>query len=129
MSITPEDDRLHVAPSPDPAFRDAVTFAFGDPAAKLFGLARLSYGAEGADGLAVLYADRQPVAARAGHGVAAADPPSWESVRAAGVAVCTQRPLEAWNVTCEGRDGAFDLAFEACSAPAVLEADSPGARR
>jgi hypothetical protein len=125
VSVTVADDRLHAPAPDDPAFRDAVTFAFGDPAAKLYGLARISHGAGGPNGLAVLYADRQPVAAGAGGGVAHGEPPAWEDVTAAGVRVSVQRPLEAWTVTYEGPDGAFHLRFEACSAPAVLDPESP----
>lgn len=128
MSVAPQDDRLHVPDPPDPLFRDAVTFAFGDPSTKLYGMARVSHGGEGSNGLAVLYAGARPVAAGAGGGGASADPPGWDSVRAAGVRVSVQRPLEAWTVTYEGVDGGFDLRFEACSAPAVLKAEDPVAR-
>jgi hypothetical protein len=128
MSIDPGEDRLHLPPSPDPAFRDAMTFAFGDPAAKLYGLARVSHGAHGANGLAVLYAGAKPVAARAGGGVANGDESAWESVHAAGVSIATLEPLQAWTVAFEGDGGAFDLRFEAASAPAVLDADDPVAR-
>lgn len=128
MSITPQDDRLHLPDAPDPAFRDAVTFSFGDLSAKLYGMARLSHGSEGSNGLAVLYAGRQPVAAGAGGGRASGDPPEWESVRAAGVRVTVRQPLEAWTVAYEGTDGAFDLRFAACSAPGVLKSEDPVAR-
>jgi hypothetical protein len=123
VSIAPRDDRLHLADPPDPAFRDAVTFAFGDPAAKLYGVARLSHGSARSNGLAVLYAGRQPVAAAAGGGVASGEPADWDSVQAAGVRVSVQQPLEAWTVSYAGKDGAFDLRFEACSAPAELKAE------
>ncbi len=126
MSIAPEDDRLHA--SPDAAFRDAVTFAFGDPAAKLYGLARISHGGDGPNGLAVLYAGSKPVAASAGGGDATGDDPAWEDVTAAGVRVSVVRPLEAWTVAWQSKDGAFDLRFEACSAPAALDEESPVAR-
>jgi hypothetical protein len=125
VSIAPQDDRLHLPDPPDPAFRDAVTFAFGDPAAKLYGMARLSHGSAGSNGLAVLYAGRQPVAAGAGGGAAAGDPRGWDAVEAAGVRVSVQRPLQAWTVAYEGSGGAFDLRFEACSAPAELKAEDP----
>jgi len=128
VSIAAGDDRLHLPDSPDPAFRDAVTFAFGDAAAKLYGLARVSHGAEGPNGLAVLYAGGQPVAASAGGGSATGDPPTWDSVEAAGVQVGVQQPLEAWTLTYAGKEGALDLRFEACSAPAVLDAEDPVAR-
>jgi hypothetical protein len=128
VSIAPEDDRLHLPDAPDPAFRDAVTFAFGDPSAKLYGMARLSHGSEGSNGLAVLYAGRQPVAVGAGRGAASGDPTAWDSIEAAGVRVSVQQPLEAWTVTYKGVDGAFDLRFTACSAPAVLKAEDAVAR-
>ncbi len=124
MSLAPELDRLHLPASPDAAFRDSMTFAFGDPAAKLYGLARVSHGADAANGLAVLYAGDQLVDASAGGGDAADEPSTWESVRAAGVTVSVQRPLELWTVAYQGSNGAFDLRFEACSAPAVLDAES-----
>jgi hypothetical protein len=126
VSVTAQDDRLHTAP--DPAFRDSMTFAFGDRAAKLYGLARVSHGAGGPNGLAVLYADRKPVAAGAGGGEATGDEPRWEDVTAAGLRVSVVRPLEEWTVTRAGTDGALDLRFEARSAPAVLDAETPVAR-
>ena len=124
--MTADDDRLHTAP--DPGFRDAVTFAFGDPAGKLYGLARLSHGAHGPTGLAVLYADGKPVAARAGGGAATSGEPAWEHVTAAGLTTAIVAPLEAWTVAWRGDDGGFDLRFEACSAPAALEAETPVAK-
>ena len=44
-------------------------------------------------------------------------------MQAAGVRVSVLAPLEAWNVAYSGENGAFDLRFEACSAPAVLDAE------
>jgi hypothetical protein len=126
VSTTPDDDRLH-APA-DPAFRDAVTFSFGDPAAKLYGLARLSAGGDASNGLAVLYAGDKPVAASAGSGGATAGAQAWDDVTAAGLRVAVVRPLEAWTATWQGSDGALDLRFEACSAPAPLHAESAVAR-
>jgi hypothetical protein len=126
VSVTPDDDRMHT--SPDPAFRDSMTFAFGDPVAKLYGLARISNGASGPNGLAVLYAGGAPVAAGAGGGEAPAGEPDWDDVTAAGLRVSVVRPLEAWTVAWSGKDGAIDLRFEACSAPAVLDAETPVAR-
>ncbi len=129
MSLEPGDDRLHLPAAPDASFRDSVTFAFGDPASKLYGLARISHGSDAANGLAVLYAGDKPVAATAGGGRAGDEGvPSWESVRAAGVSVSVVRPLEQWTVTYAGESGGFDLRFEACSAPAVLDADTPVGR-
>ncbi|MDX6677438.1 MAG: hypothetical protein QOE31_1490, partial [Solirubrobacteraceae bacterium] len=127
MTISAADDRLHVPATPDGSFRDAVTFSFGDQAAKLYGLARLSHGADGAGGLALLYAGDAPVAACAGSAAASAAD-SWDGVTAGGVSVEVVQPLEAWNVRFSGDDGAFDLRFEACSAPAELAGDTEVAR-
>jgi hypothetical protein len=126
VTITADDDRLHRPAAPDASFRDAVTFSFGDPAAKLYGLARLSHGSGGSNGLAVLYAGNRPVAASAGAGDGAGD--GWESVGAAGVRVVAEHPLQAWSVRFSDDAGAFDLRFEACSSPAQLAADTDVAR-
>src|SRR2546421_693228 len=61
--ISPEAERSR--PGTDEAFADAVTFAFGDDEAELFGLARIGFSpAAGAlNPLAVVFAGREPVAA------------------------------------------------------------------
>jgi len=123
MTITADDDRLHEPAPADPSFRDSVTFSFGDAAAKLYGLARLSHGSGAANGLAVLYAGDQPVAASAGPGADGAGAETWDAVEAAGVSVVVELPLHAWNVRFAGDGGGFDLRFEACSAPAELAGD------
>ncbi|HEY0344786.1 MAG TPA: hypothetical protein VGC59_09070 [Solirubrobacteraceae bacterium] len=131
MSLTPEQDAPRLPAAPDAAFRDAVTFAFGDPAAQLYGHARIGLGADGPSGVAVLFAGSEVVSASAEGGVAAAEeaPASWESVRVAGLRTSVEEPLQAWTVSYEGDDGAgFDLRFEARSAPAVLATDSELAR-
>jgi hypothetical protein len=129
VTLEPGDDRLHQPAAPDASFRDSMTFAFGDPVTKLYGLARLSHGGEAANGLALLYAGDTAVAASAAGGPATGgEPASWESVTAAGVSVAVVRPLEQWTVMYEGERGGFDLRFEACSAPAVLDADTPVGR-
>jgi hypothetical protein len=123
-TIDPGEDRLHLPASPDPSFRDVVTFAFGDPAAKIYGQARLSHGAATA-GLAIVYAGARAVATATGAGAAGGE--TWDAVAAGGVGVQVDRPLEAWNVAFEGRDGGFDLHFEACSQPAALDPASAAA--
>lgn len=128
MSIEPADDRLHLPATPDAPFRDVVTFSFGDPAAKLYGLARVSHGSEGSHGAAVLYAGRQSVVAGSGGGHATDDPTTWESVIAGDVRVQVHEPLASWSVRYAGEDGGFDLRFEACSAPAGLDLEGPVAR-
>jgi hypothetical protein len=125
MTIGADDDRLHLPPAADDSFRDSVTFSFGDPAAKLYGLARLSHGSGVSNGLAVLYAGDRPVAAGAGPGASdAGGAGAWDAVKAAGVSIAVEVPLQAWRVRFADAGGAgFDLRFEACSAPAELAGD------
>jgi hypothetical protein len=110
-----------------PGFADAVTFAFGDPAAELYGIARVGLAGGTASGLALLFAGPEPVAvsAEGAHGVEGG---GWEAVQAAGVRTTVEAPLQAWTVAYEGERASFDLRFDARSAPAVLDADQPAAR-
>ncbi|HEV7884740.1 MAG TPA: hypothetical protein VGO81_14305 [Solirubrobacteraceae bacterium] len=127
MSVGPEQDAPRTPAAPDAAFRDAVTFAFGDPVAELYGHARIGLGADGASGVAVLFAGAEIVSAATEGGVAV-EGEGWEPVRVAGLRTSVEEPLQAWTLSYE-RDGAgFDLRFEARSAPAVLAADSDLAR-
>jgi hypothetical protein len=123
VTIAAAEDRLHLPEAPDPAFHDALTFAFGDPAAKLYGVARISCSGDSCNGFAIVYADGRPVVTSAGRGSATGDPPAWDGMQAAGVRVSVLTALEAWTVTFAGEDGGFDLRFDACSAPAVLDAE------
>lgn len=123
MTIAPDEDRLHLPQAPDPGFRDAVTFSFGDPANELYGMVRVSHGSDGSDGVAVLYAGHEPVAASAAGGEAG-EPAAWDDVRVAGVRMTVLEPLQTWALAYESTDGALDLRFEACSEPAVLDAES-----
>ncbi len=123
MTIGPADEAPRS--SDDPAFRDSVTFAFGDPAARLYGLARVGIGGGGASGFAIVYAgDRLVGATTQTQAVDAEQTPSWESVTAAGVRSEVVSPLEAWTVGYAGAEAKFDLRFEAISAPAVLDSDA-----
>jgi len=113
------------------AFSDAITFAFGDPAADVYGVARvgLSPGEDGApqgSGLAIVFSGREPVAVRASGGLAVTGE-GWDGVEAAGVRTTVEEPLRAWTVTFESEDAttAFDLRFEAASEPAELDAAAP----
>jgi hypothetical protein len=133
VSVSPADEAPHApAEPPDPAFIDALTFAFGDPRAELYGLARLAIGAEGASGMAIIYEGHEPVAGGRQVGVpleADDGAPTWESASAAGVRTTVETPLEAWTVSYAAQDGAgFELRFEATSAPAEIDADSAAAR-
>jgi hypothetical protein len=130
VSVTPQQDAPRLPAAPDAAFRDAVTFAFGDPAEKLYGHARIGLGADGASGVAVLFAGTELVSASTEGGVGVADEaaPSWQSVEVAGLRTTVEEPLQAWTVSYEGDGAGFELRFEARSAPAVLAADSELAR-
>ena len=126
MTVAPEQDAPRTPAAPDPGFRDAVTFAFGDPVAKLYGHARIGLGTDGASGLALLFSGSELAAASTAGGAAFADgvPSSWENVRVAGLRTAVETPLETWTLGFE-RDGAsFDLRFEARSAPAELAAET-----
>ncbi|MCW3012898.1 MAG: hypothetical protein JWO90_3302 [Solirubrobacterales bacterium] len=122
--------------SPQPptgaGFSDAVTFAFGDLDAQLFGVARvgLSPGEDGApqaSGLAVLFSGFEPIAVRAAGGLPVAAGAGWEDVDAAGVRTTTQKPLSTWDVAFVGDDAStgFALRFEALSPAGALAEDDP----
>ncbi len=110
----------------DPAFRDAITFSFGDAAAGVFGLARVGVGGAGASGFAVVYAGGALAGASTQAGVGAGGAvASWDAVRAAGVRSTVEAPLEAWTVSYDGPQAGFDLRFEAVCGPAVLAPEDP----
>jgi len=131
VSIGPGDEAPHRPSEPDPAFFDALTFSFGDPARELYGVARLALDGDAhATGMAIIYAGHQPVAGARQAAVALeGHVTGWESVRAAGVSCTVQQPLQAWTVSYEDADGGgFELRLEATSAPAVIEPDAPAAQ-
>jgi len=116
-------------------FSEAITFAFGDPQQSLFGVARIGLSgppdaARTASGLALLFAEGEPVAVRADGGVPIEGSPAWEDVAAGGLRTTVDEPLRAWSVTFAGEDGTsgFTLSFVARSQPAELAADAPAAR-
>ena len=115
-----------------PGFSDAVTFSFGDPAAGLYGLARL--GLAGADGereasaLAVLFSGREPVAASARGGLAVEPGADFEDLRLPGLQATVDEPLRQWTVRFEDDPHGFDLVFEASGPPAEVEPSEPAAR-
>lgn len=111
MNVSVEDEAPRA--SDDPAFRDSVTFAFGDPGAKVFGLARVGTGGGDASGFAVLYSGDELASA---------------STDAASVRSTVRTPLEAWTVTYDGPEAGFDLRFDAVSTPALLDPEEPVAR-
>jgi len=98
-----------------PGASDGVTVAFGDPAANVFGVARVGTSLPEGGGdpvtsaLGLLYADGDLVAVRTG-----------------GVQTAIVEPLRAWRVTFEDEDDGdlgFELELRAASAPAELGPD------
>ena len=116
-------------PAAGPGFADAVTFAFGDPAANLYGTARLGLlpgEPPRASALALLFADGDLAASPASAGEAAAG--GWERFDTGAVRSSVVAPLREWRVAMDdGRTG-FDLAFTALSEPVELGEDSAAAR-
>jgi hypothetical protein len=125
--IQPGDERAR-APS-GPGFSDAVTFAWGDPGAQLYGLARVALSGDEGSVLAVLFAERAAVAALARGGIAVPAGADFAELALPGVATRVATPLRAWSVRFEGREGAaFELGFEALTAPVELDPAEPVAR-
>jgi hypothetical protein len=126
VTVGPE----HEAPRPaqGDGFSDAVTVAFGDPGAELYGVARLGLAEGGASGLAIVFLRGEPVAVSAEGGVEAPAPASWDEVSAAGLDATTVEPLRAWRLQYAGDDAAFDLELEATGAVAELDPDHDVAR-
>lgn len=126
-------DASHEAPrlTGRPAgFTDAVTFSFGDPEGELYGVARAGLsvvddGSAQASGLGLVFAGREPVAARAAGGLPVPGD-DYTGVEAGGVTIAVNEPLRSWQVSFVSEDGtiAFDLTFTATSEPAATEASS-----
>ena len=91
MTVGPEHDAPRPAHGND--FSDAVTVAFGDAGADLYGVARLGLAEGGASGLAILFARGEPVGVSAEGGVEVSAPASWDEVSAAGLDTTTIEPL------------------------------------
>jgi len=128
--------REHEAPQPSTGagFSDAVTYAFGDLDAQLFGVARVGLSPSQdattqASGLAVLFSGFEPVAVRAAGGLAVDAEVGWDAVDAAGVTSVARSPLESWDVAFVSDDerSGFRLRFEALSPAGALAADAPAA--
>jgi hypothetical protein len=126
VSLSPADD----APRPrtGDGFSDAVTVAFGDARADLYGVARLGLADNGASGLAILFHRGEPVAVRAEGGVEAAEPTAWDEVSAAGIDTEVVEPLKAWRLRYASDDASLDLDLRALGAIAMLEPDSAVAK-
>ena len=126
MTVGPEHDAPR--PAHGNGFSDAVTVAFGDPGAELYGVARLGLAEGGASGLAILFWRGEPVAVSAEGGVEVSAPSSWDEVSAAGLDTTTIEPLRAWRLQYAGDDAAFDLELEATGTVAELDPEHDVAR-
>jgi hypothetical protein len=108
-----------------PGDTDAVTFAWADANAELYGIARLGRGTapdgspEGS-ALAILFAGSSPVGVLARGGEALPDA-GWERLALPGLATAVDVPLERWTVSGDG-GATFRLTFEATGAPVELPA-------
>jgi hypothetical protein len=126
VSVAPEHDTPQ--PRTGDAFSDAVTVAFGDPRAELFGVARLGLTGGGASGLVILFHRGEPVAVQSDGRAEVDDPRSWDEVSAAGLDTEVVEPLRAWRLHFAGDDAAFDLDLRAVGAIAQLDEKDPVAR-
>jgi hypothetical protein len=109
-----------------------VSFSFADPAAGLYGLARLDLagadGARDASALAVLYSGGEMVAALA-HGDVRVDPDAgFEHLAVEGLETTIDEPLRQWSARFDDGSHGFELTFEASGPPAELESSEAVAR-
>ncbi len=115
--ITAEHEQARPGSGED--FTDAVTFAFGDADAELYGLARVGIApAPGTmSALVIVFCAHEPVAVRARGGLAAGSG-GWEDVEAEGLSVRVHEPLREWSTAFAHDDCDFELSFTAL-APAL----------
>jgi hypothetical protein len=99
---------------------DSVTFAFGDPEAQLYGIARLGLADGQGSALALLFAGREPVAALAEGALPVAADAGWDALELRGVRATIEAPLDRWTVGFDAADGqGFALDFSALGAAAA----------
>ena len=132
MPVTADQEAPLVPVSGD--FSDAVTFAFGDLEADVYGVARvgLSSGADGepqASGLAIVFDGHEAIAVRAAGGLAVSER-DWTAIDAAGLTTAIDTPLAEWTVKFESEDGdvTFDLRFESTVPPYAVPEKSAVAK-
>ena len=107
---------------------DSVTFAFGDPVAERYGLARLGRGPDGTgSALCVLFAGREPVAAHARGGEPVGGDGSWRDTQVAALRATVDVPHARWTVSFDAEDGqGFALEFAALGEPVASDAGAGG---
>jgi len=124
--ISPDDETPR--PPAGDGFGDAVSFAFGDLDAELYGVARvgLSPRDRRASGFAVLFDGAEPVVASARAGIEVPQP-RWDDLSVGDLRATVIDPLARWSVELEGDGGGFRLEFSAASEPLELGPDSAAA--
>jgi hypothetical protein len=117
--IGPEDETPR--PPAGDGFGDAVSFAFGDLDAELYGVARVGLApAEGrASAFAVLFEGTEPVVATVQAGIDAPEA-RWDDISVGGLRVRILEPLRRWTVELQAQEGGFALEFSAASEPMEL---------
>jgi len=118
--IVPDHERARQPTGP--SFGDAVTFAWGDLEADVFGSARIGIvGGAHANALGFLFSGGELAApyVAGGEEGAGAD---WERVAAGGIETEVLAPLESWRVA----SAEFDLRFEAITVPGELRSELSG---
>jgi hypothetical protein len=126
VTVGPSDEAPRVQTGD--GFSEAVTVAFGDASADLYGIARVGLAEGAASGLALLFWRGEPVAVRAEGGAAIDAPSSWDEVSVAGLDTSVVEPLRAWKLHFAGDEATFDLDLEATGPLAELPDDHPVAR-
>lgn len=129
--VGPEHERAR--PPAGAGFSEAVTFAFGDEAGGLHGLARLglSVGAGGerqGSALAVLFTGAEPLVALAEGAIALPAGADWDAVEIAGLATRMRAPLDSWELSLGAEAAGVALTFAALGPPAVVDGEEPAAQ-
>ena len=125
--IEPADEQARTATGA--GFVDAVTFAWGDPGARLHGLARAALSGDGkASALALLFSGGEPAGALARGDVEVGADADFAELALPGLRTSVQTPLRAWTAAFAGEAIGFDLAFEALGAPVGIDPAEPVAQ-
>ncbi|MBB4662522.1 DUF7065 domain-containing protein [Conexibacter arvalis] len=112
--------------SPRPAdgegFGDAVTYAFGDPGAGLYGSVRLGLvpGEPPHASSIVLLFHAGEIVSVASSGAVEQSELDWSEVSAGDASAAIVEPLRRWTVSYDGDEGGFELRFDALGEPAAI---------
>jgi hypothetical protein len=125
--IAPEHETAR--PASGAGFTDAVTFAWGDTGARLYGLARVGLAAtETGSALAVLFSGREPVAATARGSIDVPPGADFADLALGALTTTVVTPLREWTVAFDGGESGFALTFTALGTPAEIDPAEPVAR-